>query len=336
METRIVRDAYVQALVFDRKPIVALQPVLSDSTQLQTLRLKPWFPDLATVRRIARAAFSPDNFNVCKIVWEDSPRLWNRSEDGSPPSHVKEAFDRVSALAAQIMEAEGIHGFCFTSRTWPEIPFPFPNSLVLVGWNPYSVCASLNASEAGIPDQDLSLWSETLVDLIPGLLKRSAQRHQDVDFLDDLRSVWDSHLFRIGSEVLKLTTSTTEESALSIDYGFFTWRQYQVIMLEDITCHNFQHRTTGLIRELYWGLMAIDYDLARRRGVSSHPTHGDMYRDAVEMLNSQHFVRTFLERLFAEANDLEDAEAVADEGTNSAGEVDEDDEPGAAADGGGL
>lgn len=304
METRIVRDAFVQALVFDQKPIVALQPVLTDSTQLATLRLRPWFPDLATVRRIARAAFSPDNFNVCKLVWEDSPRLWNRSEEGSPPSHVKEAFDRVSALAAQMMEAEGIHGFCFTSRTWPEIPFPYPNSLILVGWNPYSVCASLNASEAGVPDQDLSLWSETLADLIPGLLKRAADRHEDHDFLESLRLVWDSHLFRIGSEVLKLTTSTTQQAMLGTDYGFFTWRQYQLIMIEDVTCHNFQHRTTGLMRELYCDLMEIDYNLVRRRGVSNHPTHSDIYHDAVEMLNSQHFVRKFLERLFAKANDL--------------------------------
>ena len=305
MESRVVRDAYVQSLIFDGKPIVALQPTFIEP-RLDSLRLRPWIPDPATVAMIAKAAFCPDNFDVCKIVWQESSRMWNCSADGAVPVHGRENFDRVSALAAQAMEAEGIHGFCFTSRMWPEIPFPYPNSLVLVGWNPYSVRAAINASQASVPDRELRYWSDGFTDLIPGLLPRARDDHQRVDYLADLRAVWSLHLHRVGVKIVNLSTETTESASLEIDSGFFSWRQYQTQWLEDVTCHNFQVRPTGLIRELYWDLMKIDYDVVRRVGIENHPVHDDMYHDMIEALSSQHFLRAFVERLFAEAEDEAD------------------------------
>jgi hypothetical protein len=139
MEERIVREAFIYSLMFEHKPIFAFVPHWNNSQDISTLRLLPWIPNINVLSQISKRFLLEHNFDVMKVVWECIPGWWNNENESNPTDYQKHLMNNVSGLAAQLMEERGIHGFCFTSQTWPELDMQFPNSLVLVGLNPYSI-----------------------------------------------------------------------------------------------------------------------------------------------------------------------------------------------------
>ena len=246
--------------------------------------------------------FNPKNLKVSKTVWEHHEGYWNARAGESVPEWVEEKMNRVSVYAAQEMECRRIHGFAYSSQLWPELEpvLPFTNSLVLVGLNPFEIGHDLFQIEEGIGADQLIPIRDTninLAHLIPGLNKSAPSLHDEINYLQDEAIVWSSHLFGIGRNTVKRALQSTVKH-LHIDHGFLSWDDYQEQVLEDVSCENFDVRPTGLIRELYWDVIRIDYELVSRVGVENHPVFGDIYGYAVETLSSQHFFRQFLVRMF--------------------------------------
>jgi hypothetical protein len=305
-ETRICRDALIQSLLFDNRIIVGLVPVLADPTRLDSLSLQLWVPRDRELADFASLAFRGENFSVCKVVWEYSEGWWDAKKGEDPTPGLIEQLNSVSAIAAQHMEVSGIHGFTYTSQVWSELSdvIPFTNSIVLVGMNPFAVGATqflLRTDAASIhrvpPPQS---YLPNIIELIPGLAASAKSIHEHVDYMSDLHSVWDSQLFRIGKKVVDAATQTTSGHSLRTDQGFFDWDTYQRQFLEDVTCKNFDMRPTGLLRELYTSVTALDYRLAGKVGVENHPIHGDMYFSAIEALTSQAYFREFILRMLGD------------------------------------
>jgi len=86
------------------------------------------------------------------------------------------------------------------------------------------------------------------------------------------------------------------------------WDVYQTKFLEDISCHNFKIRVTGLIRELFFEYSKLDYDFIRENGYDDHLQywHGDVPNYLVDISTSQHYVREFIRRLFNPYHEFDD------------------------------
>ncbi len=305
LKVRTTREAYLQSLLFDRKKIFTLIPSFTDSNSLESLVLKPYIPTLKDFATLSEVAFSKRNFDVEVIVWYGVDSFWNLPEVNGAPSHeVKRNMNRISSYAAQLMEARQIHGFTYTQQSWEELKMPCPNTLVLVGFNPYKIASDVqykktypNIPISKIPEID-DCYGFNLADIIPGLNKNSKDLHEDENHLFWLNAVWGSHLGILGKEIVDTLNLNTLETSVNTDRGSMTWEQYESSFIENIFCHNFDLKPTGIIRELYLELTRIDYQFWKK--FKTHPVQGDIYGWAVETLSSHYLFSEFLERMFGD------------------------------------
>ena len=303
METQIVKEALIQCLLFDKRSIVAFIPEFKDENDLTSLRLKPWIPSMADVAAFTHTSFNEKNLSVCKVVWKYSQGIWDAAKGQNPEHSMVEHLNHVSAIAAQIMEKNGIHGFAYCSQLWAELAeaLPFTNSLVLVGINPYAVASANCLSKMGVEKADLPhplSHIEKLENVIPGLTSSRGYSGDEYGRLYSLYSVWDSNLFRVAKEAVDLSIMVVDGSTPQTDQGFMSWDEYQRQMVEDVLCHNFSVRPTGVFRELYCEVTKHDYAFSAKNAAENHPILGDLYHLSVETLTSHNFFRKFLNRMF--------------------------------------
>lgn len=305
MTTRIARDSVIQTLTFDKRNIIALIPTLENPHDLKTLKLELWMPTDIELTKFSNIAFRENNFNVCKIVWEYSEGWWDAAKGENPSPDLVEQLNSVSTIAAQQMEEMGIHGFTYCSQVWSELEpvLPYTNALILVGLNPYSVGSRQFLSKYyEVSDEDLpspQSYMPNISELIPGLDNHGISINTDYRHLEDLHQGWDSQLFRIGQLTVDSVTRNTSSKILT-DVGFMDWHTYQRQFLEDISCHNFLVRPTGLIRQLYFDMMNLDYEICEKVGIENHPVHGDLPHNAIDYLSSQHYFRLFILRMIGD------------------------------------
>ncbi|HCQ6744544.1 TPA: hypothetical protein OL620_004821, partial [Escherichia coli] len=267
METRIARDAVIQSLIFDNRDIIALIPTFSDPLDITSLKLELWIPDQTELATFSNIAFREDNFSVCKLSWEYDAERWDAARGEELLHSFVSQFDNISCLAAQYMEESGVHGFTYCSQLWPELSqaLPFTNSLVLVGMNPYAVGSvqHLSTEDDNYDDiPDPNSYTPHISELI-GKLGEGELYEANIDVLSGLHCTWISQLYRIGKQVIELTTRNTDGKYVHVEYGFMNWEIYQRSLLEDVFCNNFAIRSTGLIRHLYTDILKLDYDFCK-------------------------------------------------------------------------
>ncbi|WP_421289665.1 hypothetical protein [Aeromonas veronii] len=300
METRIARDAVIQTLTFDNRKIVALIPYFDDPSNITSLRLKLWIPTDNELATFSHVIFKEDNFSVCKIVWEYDEERWDAPKGENPSAELREQFNSISTIAAQKMEESGIHGFVYCSQLWSELSekFPYTNSLVLVGLNPYAAAsAQYLVDNIKIKPSEIPAPLNYLPNICD-LIKKGVPRDDNEDTMFDLYAVWSSQLSIIGRSVVEAVTQTTDGKKGDIDQGFLDWEEYQWSLLEDVYCHNFLVRPTGLLRRLYEDVTDLDYKASHFYGLTEHPIHGDMPYLGVDYLTSQSYFRFFIRRMF--------------------------------------
>lgn len=309
LEARIVKEAFLQTLLFEKKRVFIFIPEFSNSSNVKALKLRPYIPTFNDIVRLSEVAFAKRNFDVRVIVWWDTPDFWNNSAKNGegrkdPTAEQKALMNSVSSLAAQFMEEKQINGFVYTSQCWPELEMPLPNSLVLVGLNPYKVANDLFYLEnypdikfSDIPRIDNFDDAPSLSDFISGLkLERNEPMYEN--YISSLSLAWESHLFMIGQNIVDLVNLNVHKDRVSTDRGRMTWDEFESNFIENVACFNYDIRPTGLIRELYLETTKIDYNYWRLH--KNHPIQGDIFNWAIETLVSHNFFSEFLERMFGD------------------------------------
>lgn len=314
MEERIVMESAIQNFFFDRTNFFALIPSVKKSgAKISSLKLTPWIPSFEEFRTILDNSFSEKNFDVFKVVWEDLPGEWNPEGSEDPDEFMIERMNKVSSYAAQVMEARGIHGFVFSSQLWSELKdsLPFTNSLIIVGINPYKATKNRFLINQGLSKKEadeIDMDSINFLDIIPELSSKSKDENEKYNYLNSLSMSWDNEITSIGFDIVKTITKSTNRKDVLTSYGSFDWATYQTLFLEDISCHNFDIKPTGLIRELWTDYSKLDYDFIRENGSSDHVhySHGDFSSEFVDIVFSQFHVREFIRRLYSPFYEFED------------------------------
>lgn len=301
MDGKTIEDAYLQSLVFDKRKICILHPIFEDENDINSLKLKPYLPSTEDIIHFSSNAFKKRNFDVLVYSWSNEETFWNPQPGGQN----KEDMNRVAALAGQLMEERGIHGFVYPQQSWPELSTIYPNSnkLVLVGLNPYKIASDKYFLESNPELTHLdppSLFEMTdelnLTHILPGLSKH-LNLHTDWNYFTDLGYNWVSHLHRVGKDAVE--ACTINRIGVKIDsegaYGG-SFDQYEANNIENVYVFNYDFRPTGVIRELFWETTRQDY--LHWSKYDSHPYYGDAYGWAVENTTSYILFETFLRIMF--------------------------------------
>ncbi len=299
MEERIVREATINNLLYDKNRILALVPKIEDS--LDTLKFELWIPDKEEFRNFASSSFAAENIDVFKICWKGAMGKWSPIERGkAPTADMIHQLNKVAHYASQIMEANGINGFVFCSQSYPEVRDEgyLENGLTLCGINPFESAKTRFLVQQGCPlEEAVRVGMDALKteDIFPALKGKCDKA------LWGWRSIgWPSCLDEIGFEVVKRVNQPVGPSYYERDKGCLTWESYLHRSAEDKLCWNYDIILTGLFRELY------DIKLERHYNAFKDYTQeekGGLIEDGVleyhciDMIYSQRHVRDFIDGL---------------------------------------
>lgn len=304
---RIVEQATINTLIYDNNKVCLLIPKYEDD-DINTLKLELWIPDNKVFKDLSYSCFNRENISVSKIVWESLPDEWSPKPGEKPTPEMYKRLNKASSIAAQIMEERGIHGFVYCAQLIPEFAktgFDM-NAIVLAGVNPYKVTRERFLSDIAIncPEELAERINEhgvNMLDILPSLASNAGDINTEENFLEYLEETWTSKLDEIGYEVPNFLTQTFEREYISKEHGEFTW---ETLLDNDEDClsDNLDIHLTGIFRQLFFEYARIDYDYIRTHSdkeLEDFPAYqeGGIPYEFIDMVNSQGYVRMFIERL---------------------------------------
>lgn len=304
---RIVEQATINTLIYDNNQVCLFIPRYDDN-DIKTLKLELWLPDIEIFKDLSYSCFNRENISVSKIVWESLPDEWSPKPGDKPTPEMYKRLNKVSSIAAQIMEEKGIHGFVYCAQLIPEFAktgFDM-NAIVLAGVNPYKVARerfltdiSHNCSQK-IANR-INEHGVNMLDILPSLDSKSGAINKEENYLESLEETWASKLDDIGFEVPNMLTQTFERNYVSKEHGDFTWESL-LDSSEDYLSDNLDIHLTGIFRQLFFEYARLDYEYIRThsdKDLEDYPAYqeGGIPHDFIDMVNSQSYVRMFIERL---------------------------------------
>ena len=304
MKERIVREATIHTLLYDKNNVCALIPSW-ENDDISTLNLRLWIPSIEEVCQISEGCFTEANFDVLKIAWDGLPGIWSPEKEGEEPDEdMKKKLNWLSSLAIQLMEEQGMHGFAYCSQAYSDRlrdMLPLTNSLILVAINPYKATKNRVLLSKGVDIEEANgqdIGAIKMLDVIPELANKYFDSEKE-DILPYLDVSWSNILASIGYKIVNLLTKSIDRDSIETSYGIFNWETYQRIYIEDTHCYNFDISLTGLLRELFIEYSILDWEYIKKNGYEDHPIYddGDFPNELIDIIHSQYYIREFIKRL---------------------------------------
>lgn len=304
---RIVEQATINTLIYDNNKVCLLVPKYEDD-DVNTLKLELWIPDKKVFKDLSYSCFNRENISVSKIVWESLPDEWSPMPGEQPTPEMYKRLNKVSSIAALLMEERGIHGFVYCAQLIPEFAktgFDM-NAIVLAGVNPYKVTREKYLSDISHKctkelANRINKFGVSMLDIMPSLASKAHAINTNENILENLEITWPSKLDEIGYEVISFLTQTFERDYVSKEHGDFTWETL-LDNDEDYLSDNLDIHLTGIFRQLFFEYARIDYEYIRTHSdkeLEEFPAYqeGGIPYEFIDMVNSQGYVRLFIERL---------------------------------------
>lgn len=309
MGERIVEQAAINQLVYDKNKVCVLEPHI-DEEDLNTLKLSLWIPSKKIFDGICEAAFAPKCIDIFKVVWENLRGDWSPKVDyENPDEYMKHRMIKVAQVAAQMMESCGLHGFVYTSQMWSEALGSgcLGNSIVIGAINPYKV-----AKTKFYHDEYDGEWEECaetgfeevgMMDLIPTLERNAKDLHDRNNYLEFLAGSWGEDMTKIAFYVVETMTKALSGREVQIDKGCFDWKNLFESGDEDRS-DPFDFHFTGILRDLFFRYSEIDYkylSTCKEDDSELHPyclLGYDVPEELVDIVFSPTYAKLFLKRLY--------------------------------------
>ena len=240
LDVKITRQAYLYDLLITDRSIIVYKPEFPDGT-LTSLRLRLHVPTDDDLRYFTNQLLSHETMSCVVASFHDMEGWIDSGEKGeNPPAHTVKHLTVLSSYAAQLMEAEHLHGFCFIRKPWPEVTLFYPNSLIICALNPFKIADDerSNAITAQLNEKHHAAFFEAPMLGFDGRLASIAQR-----------AVKDC-----------LTNS------YSCELEFPLWAAMVTSSIEVVFTHNFGFRPTGVMRDAYVSFLTSIYDYKEKGG----------------------------------------------------------------------
>lgn len=308
MKERIIREAVINNIIYDRNRMFILTPEVGET--IDTLKLKVWFPSKEDFQIIFKSAFAYENIDCCKVVWKGKPNVWSpNKKDMESNSKMINRLNKVSEYAAQLMEASGINGFAYCSQLNPTLRNQglIENGLVICGLNPFKATKTKFLYEEGWTIKkaaEESIETLNILKILPYLKSKNIQEN----YWFWMSENWSSCIWDIALAVRELVTTNWGNNAALTDSGDFTWDSFLKKSSEDCYCKNYDIHLTGILRELYISQLEKyyayfnQYTIDERTAIVNNKI---LQPNLIDMLNSQFYIRRFLNSVAQENIDSE-------------------------------
>ena len=194
------------------------------------MQLDLYLPSDDDFRHFTNELLSHDAM-ACVVISFDDLDGWFDSEEegGNLNDWTKKHLSALSGYAAQLMEAERLHGFCFIRKPWLEIPRYHRNSLFVCALNPFRIAEPKRTNT---------------------MLLQLDENERD-SFLETPELAFDGRLIRLAQRAIK--DCLTDEYRANVETPY--WGAIVTESQEVVFTHNFAFRPTGIMREAYVGYL---------------------------------------------------------------------------------
>tara|TARA_R110002074_G_C12496024_1_gene662181 strand:+ start:356 stop:1648 length:1293 start_codon:yes stop_codon:yes gene_type:complete len=224
-DNKITKQAFLYDLLITEREIIVYHPVFT-SENLSGLKLELYLPSDEDFRQFTNQLLSHDAMSCVVISFHDLPDWFDSEEpEGRLNDWTKQHLAGLSSYAAQLMEAERLHGFCFIRKPWKEIPRHYRNSLFICALNPFRIAESERTSI---------------------FLKGVDEKHHLI-FMESPQFAFDGRLIRLAQRALKDCLTHNYRGEVETPY----WGAIVTSIQEVVITHNFAFRPTGMMREAY-------------------------------------------------------------------------------------
>jgi hypothetical protein len=224
MDVKITRQAYLYDLLIADRDVLVYTPVFVTDA-LDSLRLGLHVPSDDEFRRFTNQLLSHDAMSCVVLTIDDIPGWIEKDTGDALNDWTRQHLTGLSNYAAQLMEEERLHGFCFVRKFWSSIPWSDRSSLFICALNPFRLAEPKRAN--------------AIIDQID-------EAHHASLFEAPLYA-FDGRLIRLAQRVAKDGLSHGGHGEVELPL----WSRVVTSVTEVAISHNFAFRPTGMMREAY-------------------------------------------------------------------------------------
>ena len=160
METRTVRDAFVQEILGNNKTTVALIP----SDDGGKIKLSIYYPNESYYQWFENNLLDDRAMYTVAIEFQVIEGWIDIDKDNVQkiPSHTKHALNTISNAISHRLEADGFHSIVYSTQQWGEIAqqFPNPNVIYAVFINPFASFRNISHEDQILGETKIGRLSE--------------------------------------------------------------------------------------------------------------------------------------------------------------------------------
>lgn len=245
MKTRTVRDAFVQEVLGNNKPSVALIPTEENGE----IRLKVYYPDESYYQWFENNLLGDRSMFVVSIAFEEL-KGWidtDKNNDKKIPDYSKDALNTISSSVSHRLEAEGFHSLVYASQKWGEIgqDLPYPNVIYVIFINPFASFRSSchDGQISGEAQEGRAAEIQVVYDQIDESEKEL--------WLEGLEFNLQGLAIRIVKEEFGRCFLNTDGLEIQSEISLPDWHGVKTSMIDSVFAHNLDIYQTGLLRKIY-------------------------------------------------------------------------------------
>lgn len=245
METRTVRDAFVQEVLGNNKFSAALIP----SDENGNIKLTVYYPDESYYQWFENNLLDDRSMYTVAIAFQEL-KGWidtDKNNNQKIPNHSKEALNTISNSISHRLEAEGFHSLVYATQQWGEIGqiFPYPNVIYAVFINPFASFKNSCHEEQVYGETRDGRVSE--IQSIYDQIKKPERQY----WLESLENNLHGLAIRIVKEEFDNCFLNTKKSRVSYEISLPDWYGVKTSMINSVFTHNLDIYQTGLLRKIY-------------------------------------------------------------------------------------
>lgn len=245
METRTVRDAFVQEILGNNKTSAALIP----SDDGGKIKLSVYYPDESYYQWFENNLLDDRAMYTVAIEfpeiegWIDT----DKNNDQKIPSHTKNALNTISNAISHRLEADGFHSIVYATQQWGEIAqqLPNPNIIYAVFINPFASFRNITQEGQVLGETKTGRLSE--IQSIYNQLDESERTY----WLESMESNFHDLAIRTVKEEFDKCFRSDSSSGISSEISLPDWNGVKTSMINSVFTHNLDVYQTGMLRNIY-------------------------------------------------------------------------------------
>jgi hypothetical protein len=255
METRTVRDAYVQEALVNNKRTLSLVPQFASGQ----LSLIVFYPDSSYYQWYEDAILDDPSTLTVAIAFQEVNGWINASHNSSEDisDYSRRNLNLVSGAISQSLEEAGFHSIVYASQKWGGIAkvFPFPNVIYAVVTNPFArpMAYIEDMLEYGSTNQGRALEIKALLDQL-------VESEKDI-WIESVESCFHDYAIKTALESFAASLRSYSSETVSYEISILNWQGIKTSMIDAVLVHNLEVHLSGLLQRIYLAYMSYVYDI---------------------------------------------------------------------------